>query len=786
MTNNMTEIKQSKIKLFIGWIVSHAVSIGLIGIVLALFLSSCQKVKAEDALPSNLVSVMESDISTVNPSAHDYLINNINLIENYPHVVRMISYDNTYMAYFFLKTNIYGLRLSNGYSAGYIGNQVFQYNYYVLADSTSVSSSNMDMYMFICTNNSYCITRCTRSGSNYNCTYYQNIPLFLYEYGSANGSDKQLTQNGTCNVYSCYSNSGSISYSYVSGYTHQISTISKGMRNLNYLANFDCIALNTDISWACTFSKWDDIYPPSVEDSRLQYSTWTNAIGNEILHIELTDFFEEYLNNVTLVSVSDLTLTLEYTSYIGNVTEKTFTFDSDSSFFDTYYVDSKLQRVYFNIPFTEFDDYNTSTNTFDGFNDVRITLCDLDLTYVVMGAGISGNISESVISDYYLQHSYSEITPDNIPHPDSIYEDVISDNDMQTIVNELNQNTNSSGYGYFDTVANLNNIPSWASIYNVAIWEDGEYVYNVNEGNYEWKSRNRFYYKGDNTSYNTWYEEVGDVYSGTVGADTAWLRNFMPIFKFVEQNVSSSFYDVVAIQVGNAEGQYSVNYTPNDYPTNVSWEGYIVLYTERYYLNKQSQGIYSLIDAVQKDANQQVENWTWLVEKIDDFEEKTLLSITGNENSLFTYISDLDKDLNTGISRIIESMPTFEPYNDHDVIYMLGVLQGLLETIIENQNSPHDGYSKYISWVKNFDDLDGFGNWSESVLASFKKVYSFFNYRGDINNSESGLQTYIFYVDKYVDMLLGNTGEQSVNTTKYYMSIFDGTYDVHNINGSGE
>lgn len=107
--------------------------------------------------------------------------------------------------------------------------------------------------------------------------------------------------------------------------------------------------------------------------------------------------------------------------------------------------------------------------------------------------------------------------------------------------------------------------------------------------------------------------------------------------------------------------------------------GYLVFYSTRFYLRQDALTSVDILTVLQFDANQQVENWRWLSQKIDDFELKTLQAMNAD--------IELQKKSNDWLQTIynaVNNLQIPEPFDDDNII------AGILDVIdaIDNINIP--------------------------------------------------------------------------------------------------
>lgn len=734
MTNNLTEVKQGRIKLFIGWIVSHAVSIGLIGIGLALFLSSCSKASAS-SLPDNLEEILESDFENHSYDYSDYSSYFTDILSRDDlNVVRIRRSENDILYYFYM---YYGMQIRTNYSNGYFPFWGFDtYLMNIASRGTTWDTTKVCYYALSITNSGVKLDAFKPHRSN----YYDNLTLSLYSfpnYVPTNGDGANGTSLGisisACNMHADYKtivfNSSNSTYNSLYGIYDSDSIICSS--DFYYQGNGSTAFYKE--------SNWDEYYPPAVDDERLKITTVNDIYGQKNLFIDIREFINDFpisdtsgssnwLDNDTLI----ITLVRDY------IPEEVRLNASNSTIKSKYIFETPYS--FFNVSEDE---------------DLYIS----DVSFSISGSGQSVPLqteSYNILCEYWLNEVYTRPSQDIIPIDGDVTGEVITNEEKQAkqYLVDFNQ-----GYGLTFTEYQSLNKPDF--------FEDDAYFIYLSDGGNLADLINILF---PNDEAHAIIEYIDNIDSEIKLQET--------IEDYLAHNAYTQMCSMIVFVFIEDWTDFTAGTISSD---ELTYYYYVTTYGRIKQVNQQLADIYISSKQLEKNTSA---TYSYLYEKLNDFENMTLEAIWGNNHfSIFTNLNKLDNDLLSSVSRIIDAMPTYTPYDDHDVIYELGILQGLLETIIENQDSPHDGYPKYIAWVKNFDDLDGFGNWSESVLNTFKNIYSFFNYRQDINVMETGLQTYVTYVDRYVDMLLGNSEEDLAIQSRYYLSIYDGTYDVHNING---
>lgn len=216
------------------------------------------------------------------------------------------------------------------------------------------------------------------------------------------------------------------------------------------------------------------------------------------------------------------------------------------------------------------------------------------------------------------------------------------------------------------------------------------------------------------------------------------------------------------------------------YPNLVHDLGYVIVYSQRYYVHQNALTQVDILAALQSDANQQVENWGWLYRKINDFEDKSLqaMGVTNlrlndtNEwlKSIWDTVNALDitpfddnailskmNDVITAINNInIPGGGSGTDYTDTlDIISqnLYKVYQAITNHNV-NDSSLFKDYQQFLvqgdagTWVKNaFETFEGFfysitttsTDWDINTPEHetlFNAIKSFFN---SMNNEEGSI-----------------------------------------------
>lgn len=524
----------------------------------------CNYSKAAESLPDNLVSVMEGDIASINSSVHDYFINNLSLVDDYTNVVRFIDYNNRGFAYYFFKSNVVGIANDYGVTRGLLNTQKFMYTYYpVLMEGGQVSASSLDCYMFICWNNQYSITHAVRSGSVYNVTQYVNMPLYNVDYGICNGVSQTVSQYSSENIYLVDTNAGSITYSYISGYTGGYNYYQGDFKSTNVLSNCDfCFCDKNNYTLAVyTYDNWDEIYPPAVEDDRISIYTLQTNNGKQ-LNLDLSAFRSGY-SAAVIKTFSDVVITLDCDG-----SEVEYTLDSNNSnIIDIWSASNNVHTI------------QTLYNYFDldSYDDVFISKVSFSLT--TSSAGGSGTEDFNIACQYYLKDTNTApITPEVIEDPDYNDTNIYNTTQINNIKQDLHEFSSRfsflSGTWNFVLEEDLPSFPGWATVFTNYVW--------FADGN------------SDTTYRGHWFQMANNIPSI---ADLT--RPFDPS-EFLEQNKTFAFYDVILLKV------WTVEVLSGSVIDNYDLAGYLVFISDRYYDHYNSRLNLDILTQLQLSAENTV------------------------------------------------------------------------------------------------------------------------------------------------------------------------------------
>ena len=384
--------------------------------------------------------------------------------------------------------------------------------------------------------------------------------------------------------------------------------------------------------WGVSQLSVTPIQIPYTEDSRLKLSTFSLPSGGEYLQIDIRKIVKDFPisdsshSSMGLYPEEEINMTISYVDDNDQVTTEDFVLSSDNSVISSKYIFSTNFEI-----FGDFSDYK----------DIYVSAVSFSLAGSSQGQEGVTQETYNISCAYYLKQYVNPIVPDEVPFDDTIYSDSVTSSQISITLNEIGSKSvsNRSGiWNNYDLVSTLPSFPSWASVISFDIWQAVKYTDGSISEYYD-----EYYYRGydaPQSEYPSWYVETNP-------------------FDFPSMNFFSQYYDVLVIRLGTAVKNMSINNTPHDFPTNYVAGDYLILYSARYYQHKNVEGIYKLIDIVQKDANQSVEFMKYVKTRLDDFELKSLLSM----GSLIDYakkvnnlLSTIDLDINNGSDNIVQAI----------------------------------------------------------------------------------------------------------------------------------
>lgn len=440
-------------------------------------------------------------------------------------------------------------------------------------------------------------------------------------------------------MYSCNVNSfSSISeFSSFSGAGNVITVTRSGS-----IGNCDIIFGSTDANDYITVELYEES-APAVDDDRLQLYTLKDSGGNQNLVVDLTKF--RYHTPAGTVTFSDIILNLDCDG--SNVS---FSLPASSSEVVDIY-------NYYNVAYSILTPYKVFS--LDNFDNVFVSSVSFNLVTSTIGGVVvqAFNIS----CDYWLKKTVDPLAPEDIPDPeysDPVVKDVEQVQDMRDSLEAATTSRPSAFSGEWVFLQDHPQVPSWASNYDFRVIRSLSQIsqlVNVNVYNY---------YYDNNPN----------------GLD--WLHGSFNPRTFLDENRDFAYYDMIIISCYKAD---LVSDTTTAVPRltyqNIELEGYLVFYSQRFYIKQQGITQQDIFLSSELSAQNAKAYYDYMKLKLDDFEAKTLFGLSNiidlNKDGIswLQTINNkcnlLDSSLNSGSSSVvtaIENIPQPDLFDDSNII----------------------------------------------------------------------------------------------------------------------
>lgn len=415
----MEDIKETKTKKIIKFLLDHIMIISAIIFLCVLLFSSCSTAKAAD------IGADYDDFLTVQCEKYNINYSEISsYLQNYPYIISfdcgthfialfIKDYSNSITNYSFPCFFSFGSNLSN-----YISDMKVTTQFSVRSEpEIAVSSANSSyecLYLTI-TSGSYNLQRLynfTSGGSNN--TQNSNYFAFktYYAYPSSSGSQRLAYKSFSYTWYYYKILAGSDIYTNTDTYIGR------------YYANLYKLTPNIGHSY--------------TEDSRLRMYI-TNAIGGPRLNVNVVDFAKSFpYPDQTVLQPKEITLTIE-----TDGVESLYTLDSSTAIWASKY--------WATVPVSDIAEL-------DGHDVVKITKVQFSMY------DSFANMTEDfyIATDFALKDTTEEINPATILPPGDIYEDAKSTAQIDLLVQTLEANGSGSVYGDFTFQSSIPVLPSWS------------------------------------------------------------------------------------------------------------------------------------------------------------------------------------------------------------------------------------------------------------------------------------------------------------------------------------
>ena len=728
----MTEIKApltDRIKLFLS---NHLIFIGLVLFCVVLFFSSCGRAKAAEP---------------ISPYEIQYLEDMMQSWDSYP--------DNTPVDF----TSLYSQFESD----------CNNYPYYVTNNSNYIIMCKKPSFGLVSVYDSSYIA----SGVAYNVSDYpdwqDSFPFIVYQSFSPSSSWQVAMRfeiydfSGGMTVSPMrFSWTGSNSYN-KTDYTRitYYSPESFSVSNISWYGNVDSFYrcngsqgtgyLNT---WTVTQLSVTPIQIPYSEDSRLKFSTSLRGDGEKLLNTDLSDFL--HWGPTSGMSVSDLVLTLDCDG-----TEVEVELDDSNS--EIVFTKNELNYSYRCVYITPYSELGL-----DEYEDVSIVKCDFTRTY--------NHIGGSEVEDFYIACNYllknetASIVKEEIEYDDYTETvkvttaEITAKND---VVNMQNYYYSYTGGGGEELV-----IPEGFTVKIVTCVDNTSLADAINQL----------------VSWRLLYNSFGALYDIGEAAilEVASISNSDDFLAFMEDEIKANsygdYYDIVCYyycpDAASAEVDQFYYYITSSGKLRTVNQTLADIWVE---CNQTSYNTYAIYD--------------FMYTRLNDFEDKSLdafndiISLDRQRN---TWLSTISSGVNTlnqtslnGFVDVVEAInnidiPVPTPFDDSNILTVLGTIISKLDNIISNQNNPKDGFNSLIAWVKDDTNTDGLYTWVNAITTGsdnmMKKVFAVFSL-DDLDPDTSGVQTYISYSKSFFEDVSG-TGQGT-----YFRRLFDFNININDWNG---
>ena len=388
--------------------------------------------------------------------------------------------------------------------------------------------------------------------------------------------------------------------------------------NINGIPSFSSAAgrfsMYVDLNWTKTnfnaavitgeytteFSVAQNVFPVQyTEDSRLKLSHVFGLGGVDNLLVNLSEFYAETGSSpVSGTTFSDVTLNVEFIDDEDNVSTESFVLSSSNSTIEKTSYPSTSNMYLVQTPYSTFGD-------FSNYDSVKIVGCSFSRTYSVITQPDSVE-NFSISCNFYLKESVSqsEITPEEIELPEYEDPEVVSQSQIEQIRQQLQEestapNANSGDWSF---VQDHPVVPSWADHYDFRVIYSDE---------------NSFV--GNLVNANVW-----NYYTSNDPNGIGWITSGFSPKEFLHNNSAAMFYDMIIISVYSANVALSLDNLNLLVYNNIELQGYLVFYSERYYIHRQALTQQDILSVLEYESYNDILYYTYVKEKLDDFELKTL------------------------------------------------------------------------------------------------------------------------------------------------------------------
>lgn len=704
----MNELKEPLYKRIGYFVIDHSTALAVVILLVVVLLASLSKASAaESNVPDNFWDVMASDFKSYGTSVSvDYiksLIPDLNFLGG----CRFVKNDS--MIVYFMTNYSLAPGLATGTNSAILNNvsdgrfsaiAFMSNNFYPkYLDRANVPTG---------TNSSLCYRLALANNGNwalYYTTVYASRPsnttLNGYVINSDNSYDTVSISGASLN--STYSFVKRDSSSSTSGILSDFNLVYTS--DICQFGGFGFGVNSSSSSYVYIPQEWDSVFPSSVSDDRLKLWTINNDSGSQELVIDFTDFGTDTSNSS--VSYSSLTLDIEVDGvsskieYLDNYIEK---------------VGNPLyssQDILAYIPYSVFDIDSALNAKVTGVSFIKqLSTQSGEPTYETFNIAV----------DYYLKQEVSSVSPEPIvKDPDTV--------SSKLTVSEIT------------SVRNLNN-------YGSLQFHDVDAADIVFPENFDIL----FVSLSDQSSALTVLDTVLDILSGLIfdpdgstlidALQRAALLNFNGITS--ESAAHNKIMDILGDQFYSTV--FDVIYFTYD-PGNGDAYTYWYYFTEAGRLRVANSYLADIYVEANQSAYTLGSIYDYLYERLNDFEEKSLIAITGSNTLLAKSNEWLQSILNAvnnirvpdysgSFSSIISGIYELNSKSFFDA-RLYNVLSAIL-TKLDNWPSSGSGsgsgsinnetYERFTAWLDGVNDLDGIMTPEELANDQFGLIGDLYSY----------------------------------------------------------
>lgn len=523
------------------------------------------------------------------------------------------------------------------------------------------------------------------------------------------------------------------------------------------------------------------LFPEYEADNRFKMTVIENNYGEDELFTDIRKFMEDFpihdtSHSSAVLEPESITLTVDLTDKLGLTSTSTFTLnDTNSTIKSKYIFETPLSNL-FNVNLYDKIVVSRATFTITGSSQDGTT--ETETYYIASNVTIVNNIQD--------------LEPEEIGLPNYDNAEVVSQTNIYNIKNTLQTITTTSPNafsGEWTFVTTHPTVESWVDNYDFRVIHSSATTAITSQ------------FKPN--IWNYYYNNDFDALEWLVG-------NFDPL-DFLEDNKTFAFYDMVIISVYSADLTLDTDTTlyPNGIKySNITLEGYLVWYSERYYIHQQAITQQDMLSVLEYEGTNATLFYTYVKDKLDDFEVKTLdgfNSLIGLDNEIISKLNAINNTAYNGFSDILTAIDSLGTYDDTSVITNLGIiisslnnlnnslvdadtdtpwleimsrnLYAIKQAVTNTPTSENLNYADYSEWLKGSPRT-----WAGATFDIFKNFFEAIDDSvSDFDPTESGVQTYIDILYEFSQELNPNV----TNVPNQYDKVFNSDYDIHDFGDWG-